>query len=261
MLDRRVVVLLACSVPMATSTNVNAQRLGGPEPRAGACFYEDVDFGGNYFCLRTGETLDSVPSGMNDRISSVRTFGGAQATVFRDFSFHGTSARFDYDVANLKPESWNDRISSVQVQRGSDDYRGQPRNDRSYGRSRRYTQSADRVVRRAYEDMLGREPDPEGLEHYRSRILDYNWSEADVREDLRKSTEYRQRASDEYRGQYGLSRGAAEDIVRRAYRSVLNREPDPASAGYVERVLRDGWSQEDVERELRQSAEYRNRNR
>jgi hypothetical protein len=51
----------------------------------------------------------------------------------------------------------------------------------------------------------------------------------------------------------------AQDIVRRAYLSVLRREPDPGSRGYVDRVLRDHWTQGDVERELRKSAEYRRR--
>src|SRR5262245_52632212 len=41
MLDRMVVVLLACTMQIAASTIVSAQRLGGAEPRAGACFYED----------------------------------------------------------------------------------------------------------------------------------------------------------------------------------------------------------------------------
>jgi hypothetical protein len=45
----------------------------------------------------------------------------------------------------------------------------------------------------------------------------------------------------------------AQDIVRRAYMAVLNREPDESSAGYVNRVFRDRWSQQDVERELRRS--------
>jgi hypothetical protein len=58
-----------------------------------------------------------------------------------------------------------------------------------------------------------------------------------------------------------MTRAKAEDIVRRAYLSVLKREPDSGSRGYVDRVLRDKWTQQDVERELRKSAEYRNRNR
>jgi hypothetical protein len=42
---------------------------------------------------------------------------------------------------------------------------------------------------------------------------------------------------------------------------VLKREPDSGSRGYVDRVMRDHWSQDDVERELRNSAEYRSRGR
>jgi hypothetical protein len=38
-----------------------------------------------------------------------------------------------------------------------------------------------------------------------------------------------------------------------------SREPDPGSQGYVERVYRDGWTQQDVERDLRKSAEYRSK--
>jgi hypothetical protein len=47
--------------------------------------------------------------------------------------------------------------------------------------------------------------------------------------------------------------------VRRAYLAVLQREPDQGSQGFVDRILRDHWTQEDVERDLRQSDEYRNR--
>ena len=52
----------------------------------------------------------------------------------------------------------------------------------------------------------------------------------------------------------------AQDIVRRAYQSVLKRDPDPAGmASYKARVVRDRWSQFDVERELRKSDEFRNK--
>ena len=53
----------------------------------------------------------------------------------------------------------------------------------------------------------------------------------------------------------------AQEIVRKAYLSVLKREPDSGSAGFVEKVLREGWMQPDVERELRKSDEYRNKRR
>jgi hypothetical protein len=54
-------------------------------------------------------------------------------------------------------------------------------------------------------------------------------------------------------------RDRAREIIRLAYLSVFRREPDAASSGYIDRVLSDSWSQQDVERELRNSAEYRNR--
>ena len=62
-------------------------------------------------------------------------------------------------------------------------------------------------------------------------------------------------------GSYGYSgpmtRSQAQAIVRSAYQNVLGREPDPASAGYVDRVFKDHWSQQQIENELRNSTEYR----
>ena len=61
-----------------------------------------------------------------------------------------------------------------------------------------------------------------GLRLYRSRIIDDGWTEQQVREALRNSPEYREKA-----------RVKAEEVVRRAYLAVLKREPDAGSAGYV----------------------------
>src|SRR5262245_1341616 len=136
MVDRRVIALMACGGLLATSSTVSAQRWGREaEPRNGACFYEDADYGGNYFCIRSGERRDWRPDGMYDRMSSIRTFGDADVTVFRDRSFNGSSARFDYDVANLRDGSWNDRISSIQVGRSYATNRGR---DGYYGRDDGY---------------------------------------------------------------------------------------------------------------------------
>jgi len=91
----------------------------GPTPRSGACFYEDASFRGRYFCASLGQTWATLPSGMGDRISSIRTFGAVQITVFRNRSYGGESARFFDDVYNLKNQGWNDTISSLRVsQRG-----------------------------------------------------------------------------------------------------------------------------------------------
>ena len=117
--------------------------------------------------------------------------------------------------------------------------------------ARRRSESADEIVRRAYQDVLGRAPDAAGLSSYRNKILNQGWDEQGVREALRKSSEFRQKSA--------VTREQAEEVVRRAYESVLGREPDAASRGFVERVLRDHWSEADVARELRKSPEYRNK--
>jgi hypothetical protein len=221
------------------------------EPRDGACFYEDADFRGERFCARTGENVGVLPSGWNDRISSIRIFGRAEVTLFRDGEFGGSSARFDGDVRNLGNEGWNDQVSSLRVRstsHGSGDSRDGGRHSSGYR-----GEDADRIVRRAYQDVLDREPDTAGLRMYRSRIIDDGWSEKQVRDALRTSPEYRENNT--------MTRQKAEEIVRQAYLSVLNREPDAGSRSYVDKVLRDKWTQRDVERELRNSPEYRNKHR
>jgi hypothetical protein len=244
---RTTVAIVASAAVLATVSDAAAQRWGrGGLPRNGVCFYQDVNYGGDYFCLRAGEDLRSLPSGLNDGISSLRSFGRAEVVVYRDTGFRGRSARFDGDVRDLRLDVWNDRISSVQVRSGT----GYGNRDGSggFGRDRG---DPDRIIRRAYRDILDREPDSEGFRLYRSRILDDGWSEAQVREALRSSPEHRLRSV--------MTRPRAEEIVRNAYLSVLKREPDAGSRAYVEKVLRDRWTQQDVERELRRSAEYRNR--
>ena len=49
--------------------------------------------------------------------------------------------------------------------------------------------SPERIVRRAYQDILEREPDAAGMRTYRSRIIDDDWTEEQVREALRRSPE------------------------------------------------------------------------
>jgi hypothetical protein len=115
----------------------------------------------------------------------------------------------------------------------------------------REAENADKLIRRAYEDVLGREPDAKGLASYRKKVLDEDWDERDVRKALRESPEYRKKGQ--------VTRPEAQEIVRKAYEEVLGREPDASSSGYVDRVLKDHWTQQDVEAELRKSPEYRSR--
>jgi hypothetical protein len=88
---------------------------------SGACFYKDIDFRGDKFCVNQGERVAMVPPGFNDQISSIRIFGRTEITVYQGRDFDEPSLRLRDDVANLqkyqiKPgHSWNDRISSIEV--------------------------------------------------------------------------------------------------------------------------------------------------
>jgi hypothetical protein len=129
-------LLLACLVPLTAA----AQRpqWGHPHPpRAGACFYTDAGFNGEYFCLNPGDRWPTMPRGFNDKISSIRLFGGAIVQLFENGNFGGRRLRVDHDVDNLmryrlpgdRAKSWNDRISAIAVFRQRDDWdRGHPGN-------------------------------------------------------------------------------------------------------------------------------------
>jgi hypothetical protein len=138
--------------------------------------------------------------------------------------------------------------------------------------AQRSSESAERIVRRAYQDVLGREPDPNGLRTYRDKVVRQGWEEYDVNAALRRSPEYRQKGQGTTRGpaptgassassssQAPVTREQAEEIVRRAYLSVLERNPDAGSQGWVDRVMRERWTEEDLARELRKSDEYRSK--
>jgi hypothetical protein len=51
----------------------------------------------------------------------------------------------------------------------------------------------DLIIRRAYKDVLKREPDPSGMANYRRLMINERWSEQKVRDNLRNSPEYRNR--------------------------------------------------------------------
>jgi hypothetical protein len=95
----------------------------GAQPRQGACFFRDTSFQGDYFCMARGESFRALPSGFNDRISSIRVFRGTRVSVFQDNDFRGASetfARSQNDLRSVRKRDdrsrmWTDRISSVRV--------------------------------------------------------------------------------------------------------------------------------------------------
>lgn len=206
--------------------------------------YEKANFGGDALVVYPGDALENLarvnPDGgrsFNDRISSIRVEGGAEVYVYADAEFRGAAMRLVESARDLTGRllpgsvsaSWNDRISSLRVEvRRRDEPRVEP----------------DVIIKRAYTDLLGRDPDPVGLHDYRSLIIDQGWNERMVREQIRRG--------DEFRG------GGADRIIRRAYLDVLEREPDPTGLKeYRRNLLEKDWTEGDVRDALRKSEEFR----
>ncbi len=89
---------------------------GVSQPQYGVCFYTDADYRGEKLCAASGESQPNVGERYNDKISSLRVFGGAEVTVYSDENFGGASRTFRQDVSNL--DDWNDRITSFKVTGG-----------------------------------------------------------------------------------------------------------------------------------------------
>ena len=178
-----------------------AQRWGREAtPRAGVCFYENINFGGRYFCSAAGTSTSQLSSVNNDEISSIRIFGDAAVTVYRDPNFRGQSRVIDSNLNDLRSLGFNDRISSYQVDFGrgysSRDARRYP--NEPYGRnvqpnaSRWNYRDAEQMVRRSYRAVLERDADPSGLRSWTEQVINNNWTQRDLENALRQSDEYRQ---------------------------------------------------------------------
>lgn len=129
----------------------------------------------------------------------------------------------------LMYQGWTERQIVEQLQRS-----GEARNV-----------NADEAIARAYREVLGRDPDPSGLAHYRAKWKD-GWTQGQIRDDLRRSVEGRS--------------GHIHTAITRAYREVLGRDPDPGGYANYERLMREkGYTERDVRASLMSSDEYRQR--
>ena len=211
--------ILMSAALMSHVSTASAQRWGREvTPRSGVCFYEDINFRGRYFCAPVGAVTDYVPSGMNDRVSSIRVFGNAVATLFRDPNLRGQAKFVDYNVPDMRGMGFNDRVSSFVVDTGRGFARNRNDNGNGYGygnnnghvngneryvngnaRSRgvqgngsQWTyRDAETIVRRSYQSVLGRNPDPQGLRSWTEEVMRNNWSQRDLELALLQSDEYR----------------------------------------------------------------------
>ena len=160
-------------------------------------------------------------------------------------------------------DDWTDRDIRNELRRQRDD-RDRNGNGNGYGGNGGYgnggrpdnddrrpsSGDVDRIITRAYQDILDRDPDPQGLREYRRRMLDDGWSERQVRDALRRSNEKAE-----------LSDAQIDQMITRAYRDVLGRAPDAGGlSDFRRQVKTKGWTEADVRTALRDSPEYREKN-
>ena len=240
------------STSLAEHRDDERQR-GGPR----IILYENAGYRGNSITLFGSEALENLDRmsfdggrRANDRISSIRVEGGAVLLAYEHSDFRGQVIRVTESIPNLadraRPEgagTWNDRLSSLQAEAG-----GRAHGDHRHGDRRAPPDGADyeRIIARAYDDVLRRAPDADGLRHYRGLLIDQGWTEQMVRAQLRRS--------DEYRGP------VINGLIARAYRDLLGRQPDPSGLDHYRNLLIDhGLTEQGMRDDLRRSAEYRQR--
>jgi len=63
-------------------------------------------------------------------------------------------------------------------------------------------------------------------------------------------------------GRSRIARARAQEMVREGYRSILERDPDPSGLqSWTQRVIDNGWTQRELNRELMTTDEYREKHR
>ena len=101
----------------------------------------------------------------------------------------------------------------------------------------------EKVVVRAYEDLLDKRPSTPERDRYVELMLNRHWDERKLRDSIKRSREYT----------YDRPR----NLIKKAYQNVLLREAEAAAFNLSNTIVSRGWNLEDIENHLRKSAEYR----
>ena len=100
-----------------------------------------------------------------------------------------------------------------------------------------FAASPEEIVTEAYQEVLGRKPDPSGMSEYRSKVIEKGWTAEDIKKALRKSDEYYERA------------------ITLAYQDGLGRKPDPEGMANYKRKMSKGWTEKEIRNDMRKSPE------
>lgn len=259
--------LLFATVSLLGSSTLALGNRPDEAPAGRVILYSGTNFTGERIELIAGDKIDdfryqrfSSGRAANNRVSSVRIEGKVEVSLYEYRNFDGDHITLVQSVRDLEhietadgQDDWNDNLSSIIVrQRSGRAHNGRDRNphedDRDDRRKRpalpEFNPETARVVRRAYLDILGREPDRAGLANYVGIMEDRGWSESRLRSEFVRSTEYRT--------------VVVPREIAKIYREVLGREPDAAGLRfYSDRVVKAKWTYGRVKSAMERSPEYR----
>lgn len=117
---------------------------------------------------------------------------------------------------------------------------------------------SDEQIRQVYREVLEREADEGGLNHYRQQAAK-GWSIDQIRSDLMNSNE--RRALEASKAQAAQAAAAQKDAeitaaIKQAYRDILERDADDGGIAHYKSQIAKGWSIEQVHQDLLNSNEH-----
>ena len=117
---------------------------------------------------------------------------------------------------------------------------------------------SDDQIRQAYREVLEREADEGGINHYRQQAAK-GWTIDQIRNDLMNSNE--RRALEASKAQAAQAAAAQKDAevtaaIRQAYRDILERDADDGGIAHYKSQVAKGWTLDQVRQDLLNSNEH-----
>lgn len=117
---------------------------------------------------------------------------------------------------------------------------------------------SDDQIKQAYREVLEREADEGGINHYRQQASK-GWNIDQIRSDLMNSNE--RRALEANKAQAAQAAAAQKDAettaaIKQAYRDILERDADDGGIAHYKSQIAKGWSIEQVRQDLLNSNEH-----
>ena len=117
---------------------------------------------------------------------------------------------------------------------------------------------SDEQIKQVYREVLEREADEGGLNHYRQQAAK-GWSIDQIRSDLMNSNE--RRALEASKAQAAQAAAAQKDAevtaaIKQAYRDILERDADEGGIAHYKSQVAKGWTIDQVRQDLLNSNEH-----